>query len=68
MVLFNENITKHLDDEIRVSLCNNLFYIFISKIPLCLKETQKTPKAKLNGQRLNVMITLPERRLIDYET
>ena len=60
----NEIITKHLDD---------VFYIFISKmIPLCFcinsaRKLKKLPSAKLNGQRLNVMITLPERRLNDYE-
>ena len=31
------------------------------------KKLKKLPSAKLNGQRLNVMITLPERRLNDYE-
>ena len=30
-------------------------------------KLKKLPSAKLNGQRLNVMITLPERRLNDYE-
>lgn len=50
-----------------------VFYIFISKmIPLCFcinsaRKLKKLPSAKLNGQRLNVMITLPERRLNDYE-
>ena len=50
-----------------------VFYIFISKmIPLffCInsaRKLKKLPSAKLNGQRLNVMITLPERRLNDYE-
>ena len=50
-----------------------VFYIFISKmIPLCFcinsaRKLKKLPSAKLNGQKLNVMITLPERRLNDYE-
>lgn len=50
-----------------------VFYIFIPNDTFVLlhqfrKKTQKLPSAKLNGQRLNVMITLPERRLNDYET
>ena len=67
----NENITKHLDDDIWELRPGN--YIFISKmIPLCFcinsaRKLKKLPSAKLNGQRLNVMITLPERRLNDYE-
>ena len=50
-----------------------VFYIFISKtIPLCFcinsaRKLKKLPSAKLNEQRPNVMITLPERRLNDYE-
>lgn len=50
-----------------------VFYIFISKmILLCFcinsaKKHKRLPNAKLIRQRLNVMITLPERRLIDYE-
>lgn len=31
------------------------------------KKLKKLPSAKLNEQRPNVMITLPERRLNDYE-
>jgi len=31
------------------------------------KKLKKLPSAKLNGQRPNAMITLPERRLNDYE-
>lgn len=70
----NENITKHLDDDIwELAQAITVFYIFISKmIPLCFcinsaRKLKKLPSAKLNGQRLNVMITLPERRLNDYE-
>ena len=70
----NENITKHLDDESgSFAQAITVFYIFISKmIPLCFcinsaRKLKKLPSAKLNGQRLNVMITLPERRLNDYE-
>lgn len=70
----NENITKHLDDDIwELRQAITVFYIFISKmIPLCFcinsaRKLKKLPSAKLNGQRLNVMITLPERRLNDYE-
>lgn len=70
----NENITKHLDDDIwELRPGNNrvLFFYFKNDIFVLLhqfrKKTQKLPSAKLNGQRLNVMITLPERRLNDYE-
>ena len=31
------------------------------------KKLKKLPSVKLNEQRPNVMITLPERRLNDYE-
>lgn len=72
--LLNENITKHLDDDIwELRPGNNrvLFFYFKNDIFVLLhqfrKKTQKLPSAKLNGQRLNVMITLPERRLNDYE-
>ena len=70
----NENITKHIDDDIwSFAQAITVFYIFISKmIPLCFcinsaRKLKKLPSAKLNRQRLNVMITLPERRLNDYE-
>lgn len=70
----NENITKHLDDDIwELRQAITVFYIFISKmIPLCFcinsaRKLKKLPSAKLNGQRPNAMITLPERRLNDYE-
>ena len=70
----NENITKHIDDDIwELRPGNNRVYIFISKmILLCFcinsaKKHKRLPNAKLIRQRLNVMITLPERRLIDYE-
>lgn len=70
----NENITNTLM-MISGSFAQaiTVFYIFISKmIPLCFcinsaRKLKKLPSAKLNGQRLNVMITLPERRLNDYE-
>lgn len=70
----NENITKHLDDDIwELRPGNNrvLYFYFQNDTFVLLhqfrKKTQKLPSAKLNGQRLNVMITLPERRLNDYE-
>ena len=70
----NENITKHLDDDIwELRPGNNrvLYFYFKNDTFVLLhqfrKKTQKLPSAKLNGQRLNVMITLPERRLNDYE-
>ena len=70
----NENITKHLDDDIwELRPGNNrVLYFYFKKIPLCFcinsaRKLKKLPSAKLNGQRLNVMITLPERRLNDYE-
>ncbi len=70
----NENITKHLDDDIwELRPGNNrvLYFYFQNDTFVLLhqfrKKTQKLPSAKLNGQRLNVMIILPERRLNDYE-
>ena len=81
MSLYLEHITQRfgqtlalndIDLEIRTQAIT-VFYIFISKmIPLCFcinsaRKLKKLPSAKLNGQRLNVMITLPERRLNDYE-
>ena len=70
----NENITKHLDDDIwELRPGNNrVLYFYFKMIPLCFcinsaRKLKKLPSAKLNGQRLNVMITLPERRLNDYE-
>ena len=70
----NENITKHLDDDIwELRPGNNrvLYFYFQNDTFVLLhqfrKKTQKLPSAKLNGQRLNVMITLPGRRLNDYE-
>ncbi len=52
---------------------SELWDFLISKmIPLCFyinsaRKLKKLPSAKLNEQRQNVMITLPERRLNDYE-
>ncbi len=70
----NENITKHLDDDIwELRPGNNrVLYFYFKMIPLCFcinsaRKLKKLPSAKLNWQRLNVMITLPERRLNDYE-
>lgn len=70
----NENITKHLDDDIwELRPGNNrVLYFYFKMIPLCFcinsaRKLKKLPSTKLNGQRLNVMITLPERRLNDYE-
>lgn len=70
----NENITKHLDDDIwELRPGNNrvlYFYFQNDTFVLCInsaRKLKKLPSAKLNGQRLNVMITLPERRLNDYE-
>lgn len=70
----NENITKHLDDDIwELRPGNNrVLYFYFKMIPLCFcinsaRKLKKLPSAKLNGQRLNVMITLPKRRLNDYE-
>ena len=70
----NENITKHLDDDIwELRPGNNrvLYFYFKNDTFVLLhqfrKKTQKLPSAKLNEQRPNVMITLPERRLNDYE-
>lgn len=70
----NENITKHLDDDIwELRPGNNrvLYFYFQNDTFVLLHQSarklKKLPSAKLNGQRLNVMITLPERRLNDYE-
>lgn len=70
----NENITKHLDDDIwELRLGNNrVLYFYFKMIPLCFcinsaRKLKKLPSGKLNGQRPNAMITLPERRLNDYE-
>lgn len=70
----NENITKHLVDDIwELRPGNNrvLYFYFKNDTFVLLhqfrKKTQKLPSAKLNEQRPNVMITLPERRLNDYE-
>ena len=67
----NENITKHLDDDIwELRPGNNrvLYFYFQNDTFVLLHQfRKKIPSAKLNGQRLNVMITLPERRLNDYE-
>lgn len=69
----NENITKHLDDDIwELRPGNNrvLYFYFQNDTFVLLhqfRKLKKLPSAKLNGQRLNVMITLPERRLNDYE-
>ena len=62
----NENITKHLDDiwELRPDNNRVLYLCFCIN---SARKLKKLPSAKLNGQRLNVMITLPERRLNDYE-
>lgn len=70
----NENITKHLDDDIwELRPGNNGFYISISKmILLCFctsfaRKHKKHLNAKLKEPKQNVMITYAERRLIDYE-
>ena len=70
----NENITKHIDDDIwELRPGNNrvLYFYFKNDTFVLLhqfrKKHKRLPNAKLIRQRLNVMITLPERRLIDYE-
>lgn len=64
----NENITKHLDDDIwELRPGNNRVLYFYFQNDTSARKLKKLPSAKLNGQRLNVMITLPERRLNDYE-
>ena len=76
--LLEDNGTR-LNNNILMIISGNyvqsttVFYIFISKmILLCFcinfaRKLKKLPNAKLNVQRPNVMITLPERRLNDYE-
>ena len=70
----NENITKHIDDDIwELRPGNNrvLYFYFKNDTFVLLHQFRKKhkilPNAKVIRQRLNVMITLPERRLIDYE-
>lgn len=70
----NENITKHIDDDIwELRPGNNrvLYFYFKNDTFVLLhqfrKKHKRLPNAKLIRQRLNVMITLPERRLNDYE-
>lgn len=70
----NENITKHIDDDIwELRPGNNrvLYFYFKNDTFVLLhqfrQKHKRLPNAKLIRQRLNVMITLPERRLIDYE-
>lgn len=70
----NENITKHIDDdiwELRPGNNHVLYFYFKNDTFVLLhqfrKKHKRLPNAKLIRQRLNVMITLPERRLIDYE-
>lgn len=69
----NENITNTLMMISGASPSNNrVLYFYFKMIPLCFcinsaRKLKKLPSAKLNGQRPNAMITLPERRLNDYE-
>ena len=68
----NENITKHLDDiwELRPGNNRVLYFYFKNYLCFCInsaRKLKKLPSVKLNEQRPNVMITLPERRLNDYE-
>ena len=70
----NENITKHLDDDIwELRPGNNrvLYFYFKDDTFVLLhqfrKKTQKHLNVKLKEPKQNVMITYAERRLIDYE-
>lgn len=67
----NENITKHLDDdiwELRPGSNRVLYFYFKNDTFVLLHQfRKKLPNARLNGQKLNAMITLPERRLNNYE-
>lgn len=70
----NENITKHLDDDIwELHPGNNrvLYFYFKDDTFVLLhqfrKKTQKHLNAKLKEPKQNVMTTYAERRLIDYE-
>lgn len=70
----NENITKHLDDDIwELRPGNNrvLYFYFKDDTFVLLhqfrKKTQKHLNAKLKEPKQNVMTTYAERRLIDYE-
>lgn len=70
----NENITKHLDEDIwELRPGNNrvLYFYFKNDTFVLLhqfrKKTQKLQNVKLNAQKLNVMIISVERSLTNYE-
>ena len=70
----NENITKHLDDDIwELRPGNNrvLYFYFKDDTFVLLhqfrKKLKKLQSASLIEQRLNATIILPERRLNNYE-
>ena len=70
----NENITKHLDDDIwELRPGNNrvLYFYFKDDTFVFLhqfrKKLRKLQNVRLIEQKLNVTIILPERRLNDYE-
>ena len=70
----NENITKHLDDDIwELRPGNNrvLYFYFKDDTFVLLhqfrKKLKKLQNASLIEQRLNATIILPERRLNNYE-
>ena len=67
----NENITKHLDDDIwELRPGNNrvLYFYFKDDTFVLLHQFRKKLKnASLIEQRLNATIILPERRLNNYE-
>ena len=70
----NENITKHLDDDIwELRPGNNrVLYFYFKDDTLCFctsfaRKHKKHLNTKLKEPKQNVMITYAERRLIDYE-
>ena len=67
----NENITKHLDDDIwELRPGNNrvlYFYFKDDTFVLLHQFRKKLQNASLIEQRLNATIILPERRLNNYE-
>lgn len=70
----NENITKHLDDDIWALRPGNnrVLYFYYKDDTFVLlhqfrKKLKKLQNASLIEQRLNATIILPERRLNDYE-
>lgn len=70
----NENITKHLEEDIwELRPGNNrVFYFFVQKTPLSysinsVRSLRRLLAGKLREQSVNVMTICPERRTVNYE-